>query len=124
KGDQFLRVPANVVGIRPAGVDPQVAAVAPAQLPEGLCQRREPRLSFRIVRRHVHDNTHATNAASLLRVRGERPRGRCTTDQSDELASPHSITSSARASTGVGISSPSVLAVFRLITSWYLVGAC
>jgi hypothetical protein len=40
------------------------------------------------------------------------------------LASRHSITSSARASTDEGISRPSALAVFRLITSSYLVGAC
>src|SRR5215813_11835474 len=36
----------------------------------------------------------------------------------------HSITSSARASTDDGISRPSALAVLRLITSSYLVGAC
>jgi hypothetical protein len=37
---------------------------------------------------------------------------------------PHSITSSARASNVGGTSRPSVLAVLRLITSSYLVGAC
>src|SRR5262249_12490114 len=36
----------------------------------------------------------------------------------------HSITSSARASSVGGTSRPSALAVFRLITSSYLVGAC
>jgi hypothetical protein len=36
----------------------------------------------------------------------------------------YSITSSARASTDEGISKPSALAVLRLITSSYLVGAC
>jgi len=37
----------------------------------------------------------------------------------------HSITSSARASTVVGISRPSALAVLRLTTSsYYFVGAC
>src|SRR5262245_35811148 len=40
------------------------------------------------------------------------------------LTSDHSITSSARASTVVGTSRPSVLAVLRLIVSTYLVGAC
>src|SRR5262245_24421093 len=40
------------------------------------------------------------------------------------LTSDHSITSSARASTVVGTSRPSVLAVLRLITSSNLVGAC
>src|SRR6266498_4721298 len=38
------------------------------------------------------------------------------------LNSHHSITSSARASSIGGMSKPSVLAVFRLITSSYLVG--
>ena len=36
----------------------------------------------------------------------------------------HSITSSARASRVGGTSRPSVFAVLRLTTSWYLVGAC
>src|SRR5262249_40165371 len=54
----------------------------------------------------------------------ERPRNRGTPEQRDELAPPHSITSSARASNVGGISRPSALAVLRLITSSYLVGAC
>src|SRR5262245_39067584 len=41
-----------------------------------------------------------------------------------ESASHHSITSSARASTVVGTSRPRALAVFRLTTSSYFVGAC
>ena len=41
----------------------------------------------------------------------------------DELA-PHSITSSAMASSDGGTSRPSALAVLRLMTSSYLVGAC
>src|SRR5262247_2453611 len=46
-------------------------------------------------------------------------------EQSDELAPPdHSITSSARASSVGGTSRPSPLAVFRLMASSYLVGAC
>src|SRR5947207_15744258 len=40
------------------------------------------------------------------------------------ISANHSITSSARARTESGISSPSVFAVLRLITSSYLVGAC
>src|SRR6516162_2465187 len=46
------------------------------------------------------------------------------TEPHDELATPHSITSSARASSVSGMVRPSALAVFRLITSSYLVGAC
>ena len=41
-----------------------------------------------------------------------------------ELPPPHSITSSARASSDAGTSRPSALAVLRLMTSSYLVGAC
>src|SRR5262249_59486198 len=58
-----------------------------------------------------------------LRQRGERPRRR-SSDQCDELAPPHSITSSARASNAGGTGRPSALAVLRLITSSYFVGAC
>src|SRR6516162_3122125 len=51
-----------------------------------------------------------------------------TAEQRDELAALHlrarSITSSARASSVGGTSRPRALAVLRLITSSYLVGAC
>ena len=64
----------------------------------------------------------------LLRPRRERPRGRRTAEQGGELATPHlrghSITSSARASSVGGTSRPSALAVLRLTTSSYFVGAC
>src|SRR5262245_56426596 len=61
----------------------------------------------------------------LLRTRRDRPSRRRAAEQRDELAAPdHSITSSARASSVGGISRPSALAVFMLITSSYLVGAC
>src|SRR5262249_47454083 len=59
----------------------------------------------------------------LLRARRERPSSRAA-EQRDELAAFHSITSSARASRLSGTVSPSALAVLRLITSSYLVGAC
>src|SRR5215510_8310770 len=55
---------------------------------------------------------------------GEWPRVSRATHQRDEIAPLHSITSSARASTEAGTSSPSALALLRLITSSYLVGAC
>ena len=59
----------------------------------------------------------------LLRARRERPRRRRAAEQRDELAAPHSITSSARASSVGGTSRPSALAVLRLMTRSYLVGA-
>src|SRR5262249_16839654 len=64
----------------------------------------------------------------LLRPRRQRPCGRRTAEQRDEIAPlqllAHSITSSARASTVCGISKSSALAVLRLITVSYLTGAC
>ena len=57
------------------------------------------------------------------RVREHTTAGRAA-EQRDELAPLHSITSSARASSAGGTSRPSAAAVLRLITSWYLVGAC
>ena len=65
-----------------------------------------------------------TGICRLLRPRRQRPRRRRAAEQRDELAPLHSITSSARASSVGGTSRPSALAVLRLITSSYLVGAC
>ena len=73
----------------------------------------------------VGDKSDPPNFSCPLRARRERP-GYCpAAEQSDELAPrAHSITSSARASKVAGTSRPSALAVFRLIISSYLVGAC
>ena len=60
----------------------------------------------------------------LLRARRQRPRSGRASNQRDELAPPHSITSSARASSDGGTSRPIAFAVLRLMTSSYLVGAC
>src|SRR5262249_27796453 len=57
----------------------------------------------------------------LLRTRRERPRRRAAEGR-DEVAPPHSITSSARASSVGGTSKRSAFAVLRLITSSNLVG--
>src|SRR5262244_1643532 len=58
----------------------------------------------------------------LLRARRERP-GRRAAEQRDELAAPHSITSSASNWIEFGTSMPSALAVCRLMTNSNLV-AC
>ena len=57
----------------------------------------------------------------LLRARRQRPRGRRAAKQRDELASFHSITSSAMASSAGGNVRSRALAVLRLITSSNLV---
>ena len=52
-----------------------------------------------------------------LRPRSERPRSSRAAKQRDELAAPHSITSSARASSEGGTVRSSILAVSALMTS-------
>src|SRR5262249_55902357 len=80
-------------------------------------------LCFRIVGSQVHEHAYAPNLLLLLRARCERPRGRAA-KQRDELAAvaPHSITSSARASSVGGTSRPRAFAVFRVRISSKLVG--
>ena len=65
-----------------------------------------------------------TTGIGLLRARVERPYCRRAAEQRDKLAPPHSITSSARASSVGGTSRPSAFAVLRLMTSSNLVGCC
>src|SRR4029077_9228837 len=108
----------------PAGVDPHVAAVGPAQLLQHLHKRSEADLSVRVGSRRAKEHPDAPHTLALLRARGVRHRNRRAGKPRDELAPPHSITSSARASSDGGTVRPSALAVFRLITSSYLVGAC
>src|SRR5262249_51841232 len=62
-------------------------------------------------------------AVELL-SRGGAPLRAISGREQSQPANRYSITSSARASTVAGSSKPSVLAVFRLITSSYLEGAC
>jgi len=57
------------------------------------------------------------HAIALLRARRERPRDNRATEQRDELAPFHSITSSAVPSSVAGTSSPRTLAVCRLKTN-------
>src|SRR5262245_56158589 len=58
-------------------------------------------------------------------TRSPRPRARAGCSEGAPLhLRDHSITSSARASSVAGTSRPSALALLRLITRSYLVGAC
>src|SRR5262249_9097741 len=107
----------------PACVEPDVAVLHPPELLKSLPECGEERRSFQVVLGIAHQHTDAPHPLALLRARRERPRSRAT-EQCDEFAACHSITSSARASSDGGTSRPSDLAVFWLITSSYLVGAC
>src|SRR5262249_28315335 len=69
-----------------------------------------------IPHRRIIDDADARNPSLLLRARRERPRGSRAAEQRDELAAPHSMTSSASANSRSGTSMPSAFAVLRLIT--------
>src|SRR5262249_28015348 len=123
---QLHRIGADMVGIisGEAKVDPQVAAFNPAELYERLLKGSPASLRYGIAFGPAKEPADPPHALALLRQRRHRPRHCRAAKQRDELAAPrHSITSSARASTVAGRSSPSAFAVLRLITSSYLVGA-
>jgi hypothetical protein len=71
-------------------------------LPDDLSLLLTPCTQVRALLSHRH----------LLRMDPKRPRGSCTAEQRDELPAPHSITSSASASS-VGDKSLPVRSVFR-----------
>src|SRR5262249_27381906 len=98
-------------------LDRNVATFDVAGFAQAIMERGRP-----FGARAIEDTDHRHRR--LLRAHREGPRRRRAAEQRDELASLHSITSSARARSVGGTSRPSVLAVFRLITSSYLVGAC
>src|SRR5207253_1357510 len=93
-------------------------------LGQPLRERRNVFQSSLISLDRAHQHANAPHPLRLLlRTCRERPCRRAA-EQRDELAAPHSITSSARASRLSGTVRPIALAVLRLITSSYLVGAC
>src|SRR5262249_11857362 len=92
---------------------------SPAQLLQPLMESCEARLSFSIIGDGIHEHADPAHLR-LLRARRERPRRRAA-EQRYELASFHSITSSARASSVGGTSMPSAFAVLSLMTNWNLV---
>ena len=100
--------------LRPAILDRHGAPLDPAEFAQSLHKYSSPWAPDRSRgRTQKSDGRHLRR---LLRTCSERPCGRAT-HQRDELASPHSITSSARASSVGGTMSPSALAVLRLTNS-------
>src|SRR5262249_55089558 len=69
-------------------------------------------------RHHEADDRHC----GLLRLRGEWTAYGTAANEDDELAPPHSITSSARTISDDGMVRPSVLAVLMLMSSSNFVG--
>jgi hypothetical protein len=72
---QFRRVFANVVGIArpPAIIDPQIAAVGPAQLLQSLLECRDAGLNVPSFRSCAMEHADAPHAVCLLRAHRERP---------------------------------------------------
>src|SRR5262249_15566724 len=106
----------------PAVDDCYIVAFDVTGLLEALAKSAQS-VSHRVGRPGVEEGDH--RHCRLLRACRQRPGRGAAAEQRDELApASHSITSSARASTVVGMSRPSAFAVFRLTTSSYLVGAC
>src|SRR5499427_8779038 len=103
-----------------AVLDAKVLADRPALSFKTLFEGLDASLGLRIVcEPHQHpDGAHA----KLLCIRRDRLGSQCAAEQRDELASLHSITSLANASSRSGTLRPSTFAVFRLITSSNLVG--
>src|SRR5262249_54279736 len=83
-------------------------------------KRREAGLPLFIIRGSVYEDANAPHPLGLLCACGKRPSHRAA-EQRDELAPPHSITSSARASSVAGTSRPNIIAVCKLITNSNLV---
>src|SRR5499427_3172843 len=75
----------DVAGCRPAGIDPDIAALCPAELLKSLAQRRDTGLPYRIVRGEWHEHADAPHPLGLLRARHKRPRCRAAKER-DELA--------------------------------------
>ncbi len=95
-----------------------IVLVGPAQFLESAPESCYPRLRDGIAFGISHQYADPAHALlHRLRARRERPGRRRATEKRDELAPPHSITSSAMASSLSGTVRPSILAVSALMTS-------
>src|SRR5262249_13288035 len=112
--------PGQLIGrFRPPELDGNVLAFDIAELAQAGAQRLDP---VRISRCRTMSQEADVRDFCVLRTRYERPRSRRAAEECDELAAPHSITSSASESRLSEILMPSALAVLRLITVSNLVG--
>src|SRR5262249_53220483 len=99
----------------PAIFDRDRAALDPTEVVESPRECCRP-LTFR-QRCAVAQEPDNWSLPRLLRARRERPHRRRAAEQCDELATPHSITSSASESKLSEMVTPSDLAVLRLMTN-------
>jgi hypothetical protein len=83
----------SITRATPSIFDPQIAADNPSCFLQSLVKCRHTGLYLGIVRSDTRKHADATHFLTLLRARRERPACRRATDQRDELATLHSITS-------------------------------
>src|SRR5215475_2313043 len=110
--------PYIVLVLRPAILDHDILALDVAGFANALPECGQ--IACTISKRRAAEKSDHRHRR-LLRARRERPCRCCATEQRDERAAPHSITSSARASSDGGTVRPSTLAACALITSSNLV---
>src|SRR6516164_3452560 len=89
-----------VLALCPAIFDRHIAPFGIAVFAHSSPKRTQPGCEH-VARASIEEPDHRHRW--LLRARSERPRGRRAAEQRDELAPPHSITSSAIASTFDGM---------------------
>src|SRR5207237_673758 len=118
-GGETRKAVIDVVG--PAVLDRDILALDETGLLESLPERRcHHRVAVGGGAVQEPDHRHRR----VLRERSERPRHDSTCkEESGEIAPPHSITSSASASSVAGKVRPNALAVFKLITRSNLLGS-
>src|SRR5439155_12459417 len=102
---------------RPPHVDSYIATVNPAEIGKPLPECLKSRLRLRIRLRIADQHANAPHAPTLLRPRRQRHRRGRAAEEGDEVASLHSITSSAMVSSSGGTVRPSMRAVWWLMTS-------
>src|SRR5262249_11868506 len=103
-------------------IDEDVLALDVAELAQPLA--KSPRLGRISRRSSTPDPADPPDLCRLLAARRERPHRHGAAKKPGESPPLHSMTSSARSRIAAGIFRPSVLAVFRLTTSWNRVGCC
>jgi len=108
---------AMVLAVHPVVLDHHVLAFDVAGVVEAFAERSD--IAYGVLGRPAVDE--ADYRRRLLRAYRERPCDRRAAEQRDELAARHSITSSARPTSGSGTLRPSALAVFRLMINSTLV---
>ena len=121
--DQLGCLRAHDTGVagRPPQVETKISAFDPAGSLESLSKCGYPDAPFRVAFRDAHEGADQPHTIRLLRARRNRPSRRRASEQRDELAPPHSITSSVRPISGSGTTRPRALAVLRLTISSTLV---